>query len=266
MEFLKKHYEKILLSVVLLGLAAVAAFLPIKVSQEQQALQTTVPPSSPKPYTSVNLTNFSNTLQQVEADTEVSLAGTHNLFNPVQWQIKLPQGNLYKLETGEETGVQALTVTNIAPLYFTVEFKGVQTVGGDLRYRFGVTDEASPNQNLRRELPRFLSPQDPRNPPLLLKEVIGDPANPDTIVLELLDSNEEIRVTSQDPFRRVDGYMADLRYEPENRNARNARVGNWLPFQINGNWYKIVAITDKDVTVSAASSNIRTTISYTGAP
>src|SRR5207253_22210 len=36
MEFLKKHYEKLILSVVLLGLAAVAATLPMKVNEEKQ--------------------------------------------------------------------------------------------------------------------------------------------------------------------------------------------------------------------------------------
>jgi hypothetical protein len=36
MEFLKKHYEKLILSVVLLGLAAVAAGLPLKVNQEKE--------------------------------------------------------------------------------------------------------------------------------------------------------------------------------------------------------------------------------------
>jgi hypothetical protein len=39
MQFLTKHYEKILLSVVLLGLAAAAAALPWKVSNERDRLE-----------------------------------------------------------------------------------------------------------------------------------------------------------------------------------------------------------------------------------
>ena len=35
MQFLKAHYEKIILSIVLLGLAAAAALMPIKVSKER---------------------------------------------------------------------------------------------------------------------------------------------------------------------------------------------------------------------------------------
>jgi hypothetical protein len=39
MEFLRKHYEKIILSVVLLGLAVAAALLPMMVSRERSALE-----------------------------------------------------------------------------------------------------------------------------------------------------------------------------------------------------------------------------------
>ena len=38
MEFLKKHYEKILLGVVLLAVAVAAGFLPIKITSEKQKL------------------------------------------------------------------------------------------------------------------------------------------------------------------------------------------------------------------------------------
>ena len=39
MEFLKKHYEKVLLSVVLVGLAVAAALLPIKVAAVRETLE-----------------------------------------------------------------------------------------------------------------------------------------------------------------------------------------------------------------------------------
>src|SRR5258705_304317 len=38
MDLLKKHYEKILLGVVLLGLAVAVGFLPIKITSEKQKL------------------------------------------------------------------------------------------------------------------------------------------------------------------------------------------------------------------------------------
>ena len=39
MEFLKRHYEKVLLSLVLLGLATVAAMLPLKIRKEREELE-----------------------------------------------------------------------------------------------------------------------------------------------------------------------------------------------------------------------------------
>ena len=39
MEFLKNHYEKVILGVVLLALAVVAAWLPIQISEENRKLE-----------------------------------------------------------------------------------------------------------------------------------------------------------------------------------------------------------------------------------
>jgi hypothetical protein len=39
MDFLKKNYEKILLGVVLLGLAVAVGFLPFKIASEKQKLK-----------------------------------------------------------------------------------------------------------------------------------------------------------------------------------------------------------------------------------
>ena len=58
MQFLKKHYEKILLSVVLLGLAAASAALPLMVSQARDQIETTVGSvvgSKPKPWIALDL-------------------------------------------------------------------------------------------------------------------------------------------------------------------------------------------------------------------
>ncbi len=42
MDFLKKHYEKVVLSVLLLAMAVAAALLPLKVSQVREELQQAV--------------------------------------------------------------------------------------------------------------------------------------------------------------------------------------------------------------------------------
>ncbi len=59
MDFLKKHYEKVLLGVVLLGLAVAVAFLPFKIASEKQKLEdmrnTLINPNV-KPLTNLDLT------------------------------------------------------------------------------------------------------------------------------------------------------------------------------------------------------------------
>ena len=59
MDFLKKHYEKVLLGVVLVGLAVAVAFLPFVISSEQAKLKEmsdAVLTPRPKPLTNLDLT------------------------------------------------------------------------------------------------------------------------------------------------------------------------------------------------------------------
>jgi hypothetical protein len=50
-------------------------------------------------------------------------------------------------------------------------------------------------------------------------------------------------------FRRVEGYKADLKYAPEIKTWPGKRVGNSI--SLNGEEYKIVAITKNEVVLSA---------------
>src|SRR6478609_1882823 len=89
MEFLKKHYEKILLSLVLLCLAVAAAWLPTKIRQEKEELQKTIF-NLPKPreLQPVDLSTNESALKRLQNPPTVELSGAHNLFNPVTWKVK----------------------------------------------------------------------------------------------------------------------------------------------------------------------------------
>ena len=80
------------------------------------------------------------------------------------------------------------------------------------------------------------------------------------VVLELNDTGQRVTVTKDQPFRRVDGYMVDLKYAPENKTWTNRRVGASLSF--NGEEYNIVAITENEVVLSAKSNQKKWTIKY----
>src|SRR4051812_9121359 len=127
MDFLKKHYEKLILSVVLLGLAAVAAWLPIKVKQEkekEEERKASLIGAAVKPYPPIDLTTNQQVLAKVKTPIKFDIAGKHNLFNPVPWQQR-PNGEVIKIKTGNEVGLPALEVTGINPLQMVVTFDGV---------------------------------------------------------------------------------------------------------------------------------------------
>ena len=94
-----------------------------------------------------------------------------------------------------------------------------------------------------------------------LNSIKGDPLNPDSVELTLTDTGEKVVVTKDKPFQRVDGYTADLKYPPENKNfPPGRRVGALLTF--NGENYNIVAIDAGDVILSSQTNQKRTTLRY----
>src|SRR4051812_1423954 len=126
MEFLKKHYEKILLSAVLLCLAVAAAWLPVKIRQEKEELQKTIVNlPKPKELKPVDLSTNEVTLKRLQNPPTVELSGAHNLFNPVTWKIK-PDGSFIKII---REGVDALVITNIRPLFMELVFEKTTASG-----------------------------------------------------------------------------------------------------------------------------------------
>ena len=107
MDFIKKHYEKIVLSVVLLSLAVGAALLPLKVSDVRQNLEDTqaglTVRSKPKLFKPVDLTTNEIVVKRSLNVKPFDFATPHNIFNPVEWRKK-PDGGLIKMETGTEAG------------------------------------------------------------------------------------------------------------------------------------------------------------------
>src|SRR5258706_7930432 len=143
MEFLKKHYEKLILSVVLLGLAAVAATLPMKVNQERkkgEERKSSLIGAPVKDFPPVDLTTNQTILAKVKSPIKFDVAGKHNLFNPVPWMEK-PNGELQKIQAGN-VGIGALEVTAINPLRLIISFdETIPTTGanGTNEFKYQVT-------------------------------------------------------------------------------------------------------------------------------
>lgn len=265
MDFLKKHYEKVLLGLVLLGLAASIAFLPIKISSERQKLEdlrTGLTHPKVKELTNLDLTVSEAALKRVAAPALVDFSTTNRVFNPVPWQ-KAADGHLIKLEE-RNIGPKAVQVVKVTPLYLILTFDNVM-MGSDNtpKYVVGVQKEAATVVSQRNKKQSYCRPGE-KTDTFTLAEVKGKPEDPTQLDLVLNDTGDRVSISKDKPFRRVDGYMADLKYAPENKTWSARRNGSQLSF--NNEEYNIVAITQNEVVLSAKSNQKKWTVTSNPTP
>jgi hypothetical protein len=262
MNFLKQHYEKILLGTVLAGLVVVAAvLLPVKIANEERELeqrrqQITARHAEPLPPLKVSRTE--EALKRLQDPAKLNFAAPHYLFNPVPWQ-KSPDGRLVKVpQTGREIAVQ---VTKVAPLYLTITFDSVGATGSNYLIKVEKETEISP---AKRKMSGFIELNvKPARLPLVLREVKGPLDNPGELVLELSDTGERCSIATNRPYRRVDGYTAD--FKSENKTWPNQREGARL--LIGGEEYTVerinaIASNQFEVVLSAKSTGKKSTVKF----
>ncbi len=260
MDLFKKHYEKILLGGVLLILAVSAALLPVMISGERDDLRTkaeAIINLLPKALPPLNLSTQEVTLRQLEVGIRVDLTTSNKVFNPILWQ-KMPDGRLVKNQTGDEVGPRALDVTKQTPLYFIITFDSSSTNDtGVMRYGFGVEDQAALQLPKRKKKPYYVNVGE-KNSAFQLREIQAVADGGMEFILELTDTGETVRLSKDKPFKREDGYMVDLKYDPENKKWASQRVGGALNFA--GENYNIVAITKNELVVLAKSNQKKTPV------
>lgn len=262
MDLLKNHYEKIILSVVLLGLAVAAAYLPIEVSNVQRTLvdetrdidQVRVDPL-PDPNVSTN----ELALLRIRNPDPVQIAVRgHNVFNPGRW-IRAQDGSPVPEEA---FGVQQLVLTAIDPLYTRIEYLGVRETGNVIRYQLRITRESSPLRSDQTPKLRFMVPGEKdsdRNTLCVLREVQGPPDQPTALRVELVEEGRTITLSEENPvYQEVTGYIVDLRHPTTNRNFNRQRLDSRI--SVSGETHKIVAISPDDVTLENVETLKRTTI------
>lgn len=256
MEFLKAHYEKIILSIVLLGLAAAAALMPMKVAEEREREETrkaSIVNPKVNELKPLMLTNEAVTLARVAQPEKLKYSGEHNLFNPVRWQ-RSPDGGIYK---ATEAGPSALEITEITPLKLQVKFEDVIPEPNGVRYRVSVLDQFKRENG--RPTPRDAGVGE-RNNMFTIEKVIGNADNPSGLQLVLAGEKEPITITRDKGYERVVGYSADIRHPLEKKEWKNQKVKDELNF--GGETYNIVAITQNEVVLSAKSNKKQTVLEY----
>ena len=254
LQFLKKHYEKIILCVVLLGLAAAAVWMGAVITKlKGEVSQPLSPPRKGKALAALDLSNDLLALAQVTNPPPVVLSGDHNLFNPVTWKRK-PNGELLKIH---RTGPDALTINNISPLYTVINYDHSTGTAGI--YSFTIQTNSGPK---KRENPKINEKQ--KSGLYIVRGIKGaTPEDPTELELELQPSQQLVWISKGNPYKRVDGYIVDMGYAPESRNLTKQRVNDIIT--LDNEQYKIVEITNNAVRVQAIKSTKVTTVTWIGA-
>jgi hypothetical protein len=255
MQFLKKHYEKIILCVVLLGLAAAAIWMGEVITRLQEEVNQPIPEAAhkTKPPVPLDLTADVLALAQVTNPPPVVLSGEHNLFNPVTWRRKA-NGELLKIL---KTGPDALSVTNIAPLYTVIAYD--HPSGNGAIYVFTVQQHSG-----KTRIEYAKKDEKTKSGLYIIRGIKGASDDPSEIQLEIPENEETVWISKDNPYKRVDGHIADMKYDPESRSLLKERVND--TFTLDNEQYKIVEITNNAVRVESIKNTKITTIKWNGSP
>src|SRR6266849_3365538 len=127
------HYEKLLLTLVLLMLAGAVWYLKnLKADEEekiQQFLQN-IERGKGGLVKAVDLSANEAAQKLLTNPPPMNFSLPHHLFNPVKWQRRPPPDNtLIKVVTGDEVGWAQVRATRITPLNFIIALDRVPTPG-----------------------------------------------------------------------------------------------------------------------------------------
>jgi hypothetical protein len=266
MDFLKKHYEKLILGLVLLGLGVAVAFLPFKISSERKTLEDltqTIIKRPVKPLTNLDLTIQEAGLKRMAVPALMDFSSTNKLFNPIPWMQT--KDSPPRLIPSNKAGPSLTVVTNITPLYLKLSLEGanLSADSNSASYVIGITKEASSKVADRAKKTTYCRINEKKDKEgIILLQANGPLDNPASVVLELLDTGEKVTLTKETkdvPYKRIDGYAADVSYPPGGLPPwKNKRVGDVLKF--NNEDYKIVAINPNELILSANSNQKKWTI------
>jgi len=256
MEFIKKHYEKVILAAVLIGLIILLGLMWFVIQHDKQTMADTAQNILPRPQAlaALDLSHQDGVMQRLQQPHLLDFSETNKLFNPVQW-MKAPNGALQKISTSRQYGPGAAVVAKITPLYFTIRLDSVETNLATPHYKFFVEHQAAPLPAQRHAVPHFAATNDVLKGIFKLVSVQGPPENPDAVTVNLqLPSGESIAVRKDKPFQRIEGYSADVKYDVQQEHAggKDLRVGD--PLNFAGDQYNIIAINQNEVVLLANSN------------
>jgi hypothetical protein len=259
MQFLKKHYEKIVLGLVLAGLIGGLVLMLFYISADKQAMEDMVAgiinkPAKPLP--DLDLATNSAAAARFQSPLALDLESQNKVFNPFEW-VKTPDGRMIKKAANI---AQVAVVTNIAPLYFILSLDSVTTNEFGARYLIVVEKQGAPTPAKRSKQRRYVSVGDKPNDTFALLDVKGPAENPDSLSVKLVDGGDIVTIGRTQPYRRVDGYTADFRYDLEKKVFRGRRVGDRVSF--GGVDYVVFDINQNELILADQSNQKKTPLPF----
>jgi hypothetical protein len=271
MDFLKQHYEKIALSLVLLIVLFLAIKLRGRISDSQKELEAKrvgIIRQEPKLVPALDLTRHAASTRRLGSPATNKLDGPHNLFNPVKW-VQLQDGTVRKVADGDVL-VRDFTVTAIRPLKVKATYDGTVGVGETVRYKITLTDESPVRVQDQKGKTRVSGPpakpggRPEKNDLFTMVEMKGPPEDPTEFTVELVKGKQLVTFGKGKPFEQVVAFEADAKYDPESKKFPGLRQDSKAPFA--GDIYKVIAITTNQVTIEAEQTQKRTTVDLAPAP
>jgi hypothetical protein len=260
MDFLKKHYEKILLGLMLAGLIGVLVFMLFYIAADQTDMdnkRNSIFNPSVKALPELDMSLQDGAIARLNSPFRLDFETTNKLLNPMEWQRSL-DGPL--IPAAKKTGLQVAVVTNITPLYLVISLASIKTNELGVLYGVMVERQAAAMPAKRSPTKRFVSSGDKANDIFLLQEVKGPPDNPEALVLKLVEGGEVVTVLRDQPFRRPDAYAADVRYDPEKRIYHNLRAG--VRVAIGGTYYVVAEVNPHELILADQSNQKKTSLPF----
>jgi len=265
MDFLKRHYEKLILTVVLAGLLGAAGWLLWQVRQVGQEVENQVAPPNNKAEVE-DPDKYKEIVATLRNPVALDLDKPHHVFNSWTWFLRT---NDQQFIRGSQIGPGKLQVNKHNSLHLMVDAKA--SISSDrTNFTLHFTREYHTNSSLRTALTRStavggtVKADDAGVLRGVLKEArwLGTLTN--EFVVDILLTNEppvtNFTISPGNLYKRVMGYSLDLGYPPEPVPPipTNRRLGDIITF--GGESYKIIAIKETEFTVESVSTEKRTTI------
>lgn len=254
MQYLKKHYEKVILVVVLLAVAGSAFWLTNQVEMVRTTLEEQLRQQiggKQKELKPVDLAAATNAMSRLGAALPLQLSGEHKTVNPVAW-LKNASGFV---RAGDKS--HGLSIGKISPLNLSITYTGVVGTGDPYRYQFTVEKAFEKQPSKRRPLTTSLT-EGTKNETFILREVKPPKEAATEVVVEI--AGNRVSLAKDKPYLKAMAYSVDFKSDTTGRDLPTKRQDD--PIVHNGTSYKIISISEGEVIIEAPNktrSSLRST-------